>query len=261
MFAAIQNAHGGGANSFNLPDYRGRFLRGATGTINRDPDAASRTAMNDAGNTGNNVGSIQEWATGKPRIPFLFNVNVGMDHVDSTICAGHDNSAWNGESRSVTLTAEGGDRESRPPNVNVDFYILASDDPNSGDIFPIGGIIGIPGNALPPKGQWLLCNGASISNEAPFEKLFLAIAHDNGGDGKTFYLPNLQGQFLRGCDHRQGRDPDVASRYAALAGGQIGDNVGSVENWATGSPHNPGCGDRNTLGTSFSTTVAPRIIW
>ncbi len=50
---------GDGATTFNLPDLRGRFVRGVDGLANIDPDKASRTAMNAGGNTGNNVGSVQ----------------------------------------------------------------------------------------------------------------------------------------------------------------------------------------------------------
>ena len=61
LFASIGVTHGSGDGSttFNLPDYRGRFLRGTTGASANDPDSASRTAMNTGGNTGNNVGSVQ----------------------------------------------------------------------------------------------------------------------------------------------------------------------------------------------------------
>lgn len=61
LFAAIASAHGSGDGSttFNLPDYRGRILRGRDGGIARDPDRASRTAANSGGATGDNVGSVQ----------------------------------------------------------------------------------------------------------------------------------------------------------------------------------------------------------
>lgn len=62
LFAIIGITHGqgDGSTTFNLPDYRGRFLRGVDGGIARDPDRTTRTAMAAGGNTGNNVGSIQD---------------------------------------------------------------------------------------------------------------------------------------------------------------------------------------------------------
>ena len=45
--------------TFNLPDLRGRFLRGVDHGTGRDPDSASRTASNANGNTGDTVGSIE----------------------------------------------------------------------------------------------------------------------------------------------------------------------------------------------------------
>lgn len=60
LFAAIGTAHGfSSSTDFRLPDYRGRFLRGVSGTSGNDPEASGRTAMNSGGNTGNNVGSVQ----------------------------------------------------------------------------------------------------------------------------------------------------------------------------------------------------------
>lgn len=60
LFAVIGTAFGAvDGTHFNIPDWRGRFMRGTDGGTGRDPDSASRTAMNVGGNTGNNVGSIQ----------------------------------------------------------------------------------------------------------------------------------------------------------------------------------------------------------
>jgi hypothetical protein len=62
LFAAIGTTHGegDGITTFNLPDYRGRFLRGVDDGVGRDPDADSRAAANTGGNTGDAVGSVQE---------------------------------------------------------------------------------------------------------------------------------------------------------------------------------------------------------
>jgi len=61
LFSAIGNAYGSGdgANTFNLPDFRGMFLRGVDGNAGRDPDDATRTASAAGGNVGNAVGSVQ----------------------------------------------------------------------------------------------------------------------------------------------------------------------------------------------------------
>ena len=60
LFAAIGETYGNGdgATTFNLPDYRGRFLRAQDDGAGRDPDAAGRTDRGD-GTGGDNVGSIQ----------------------------------------------------------------------------------------------------------------------------------------------------------------------------------------------------------
>ncbi len=51
---------GDGSSTFNLPDLRGMFLRGVAGTDTvGDPDAGTRLANAQGGNSGNNVGSYQ----------------------------------------------------------------------------------------------------------------------------------------------------------------------------------------------------------
>lgn len=67
LFDAIGAAHGNGsddmnpATDFNLPDHRGYFLRGVSGSTNRDPDTGDgdRPANHPGGNVGNRVGSVQ----------------------------------------------------------------------------------------------------------------------------------------------------------------------------------------------------------
>jgi microcystin-dependent protein len=62
LFAVIGETWGDGDNAttFEVPDLRGRFLRGWDHGSTRDPDAASRTADNGGGNSGDNVGSWQD---------------------------------------------------------------------------------------------------------------------------------------------------------------------------------------------------------
>ncbi len=63
LFAIIGTSYGvgDGSTTFNLPDMRGRFLRGVDGGAGNDPDAGSRSA-NNGGNSGDNVGSYQNHA-------------------------------------------------------------------------------------------------------------------------------------------------------------------------------------------------------
>ncbi len=70
LFAAIGIAHGRGDTKcsfqdgcdFNLPDYRGRFLRGVDAGADRDKDSAKRTAPAPGGNVKTKVGSVQSAA-------------------------------------------------------------------------------------------------------------------------------------------------------------------------------------------------------
>jgi len=64
LFDVIGTAFGtASGTTFNLPDFQGRFLRGRDNSAGRDPDAASRTAQNTGGATGDNVGSVQTTKT------------------------------------------------------------------------------------------------------------------------------------------------------------------------------------------------------
>jgi len=62
LFSAIGTAfgEGDGSTTFNLPDLRGRFVRGYDNGAGNDPDAGSRTASASGGDTGDNVGSVQD---------------------------------------------------------------------------------------------------------------------------------------------------------------------------------------------------------
>ncbi len=236
LFRALGQAHGGTGDMFDLPDYRGRFLRGADNGAEHDPDSASRSAMASGGATGDAVGSIQGFATAPPRQPFTISVKVGSTDKDSDRCAGHSNAEWNSGSVTVSFTASGGDAESRPVNVTVDFYVLCSAEDGSADVFPIGGVIAFAGNVSPPSDAWLPCDGSSQLSTGRFAALFAAIGSDNGGEGGSFDVPDYQGCFLRGTDRGQGRDPDAARRIAAKPGGRSGDAVGSLQGWATAKP-------------------------
>lgn len=59
LFQQIGTSHGSIGSNFNLPDYRGRFLRGLDAGTARDPDRASRANMSTGGLSGDNIGTVQ----------------------------------------------------------------------------------------------------------------------------------------------------------------------------------------------------------
>jgi microcystin-dependent protein len=131
LFSAIGIAWGEGEDSsvFNLPDMRGMFARGVDMGAGRDPDAASRLALNIGGNTGDKVGSYQ-FSTYENHNHFLQNASGHLSHVYDPI--GGTIAINTGSTAPTTLfeelpfaaetTFEGGN-ETRPINVNVNWII------------------------------------------------------------------------------------------------------------------------------------------
>jgi microcystin-dependent protein len=115
LFTAIGTIHGYGDNSttFNLPDYRGRFLRGWDHAIARDPDRASRTAMNTGGATGDTVGSVQTDAF-KSHIHTVTNSNGTGPGIGALSPVNISSNANTGST---------GGNETRPINANVMYCI------------------------------------------------------------------------------------------------------------------------------------------
>jgi len=104
------------STTFNLPDFRGRFLRGVDMGTARDPDRASRTTMNTGGNTGDAVGSIQSNQ--------IQTHTHGITVYDggTTTDSGIKSSAYFGGVRTGT-TLGGGGNETRPLNAYVNYII------------------------------------------------------------------------------------------------------------------------------------------
>ena len=101
----------------------------------------------------------------------------------------------------------------------------------SGNFIPPGVIMPF-GGATAPSG-WLICNTATGISTTTYAALYAAIGYAWGNPGGgLFNLPNLRGRFPRGVDKvadGTAIDPDRASRAASNAGGNINDNVGSVQ--------------------------------
>lgn len=105
---------GDGSTTFNLPDLRGQFLRGVSGSSSNDPDAGSRTAKKSGGNTGNNVGSFQD--------EDFKSHNHQINTINNTYGNGSVASTGGGPSSS-SITQNKGGNETRPKNANVYFII------------------------------------------------------------------------------------------------------------------------------------------
>jgi len=133
LFQSIGFAHGqAGETDFVLPDYRGFFLRGVASGSSWDPDRDERTVPYPAGkdgqkgNKGDRVGSIQTSATGLPNKGPLV---TSFPHIPKSSASkrqpfySRDYCVHNTDATTVNLTASGGDNESRPLNVYVDWYI------------------------------------------------------------------------------------------------------------------------------------------
>lgn len=136
LFAMIGTAwgEGDGSTTFNLPDLRGRFLRGVDGGTGRDPDAATRTASAPGGNAGALVGSAQDYATARPQDTDFSTdtagahqhlLNVGTAQITSAgvplLNSGGnalDRLSGSAGAHSHTIDA-GGDAETRPVNAAV----------------------------------------------------------------------------------------------------------------------------------------------
>ncbi|MBK1835059.1 tail fiber protein [Roseibacillus ishigakijimensis] len=153
LWDAIGTSHGTGGESegdFNLPDYRGRFLRGTDdpdgpegeeyAAAGLDPNAsdAQRPAMAPNGNAGNRVGSVQadEFKEHAHRLwanrTFVGAGNVGFDHPDAqyrtdiSITGRNSNASpayVNSNAVGRKLMEVSGGPETRPKNANVNFII------------------------------------------------------------------------------------------------------------------------------------------
>lgn len=244
LFDTIGQAFGSPADGrFNIPDFRGLFLRGVSEDSGNDPDAASRTALHDNGNAGNAVGSFQPWATGKPRKDFTATIpknKIGNSKLDKGACV-DDAGKYRDEDGYGDTDGTGGDKETRPINVYVYYLIKWKTTTNSGGLAtpPVGTVMAYAGHAITAlASNWASCEGAERQRVGKFESLFAAIgtAFGSTGDNK-FNLPDLRGYFLRGVNmDAENRDPEAEGREALQPGGNTGNAVGSKQADATGYP-------------------------
>lgn len=134
LFAVIGTAFGApDAAHFNVPDFRGRFLRGQDQGAGLDPDAATRTAMKPGGATGDAVGSVQGHMFARHNHDygdFKKLLKAGSNDVVATQPAPEWFNWWariaggNYMAEAAEINPAGG-AETRPVNASVRFIIKA----------------------------------------------------------------------------------------------------------------------------------------
>lgn len=249
--------------TWRVPELRGYFLRAAGYDTNRDPDASRRHPSNDAeegiSNKGNRIGTMQNYATASPR---TLSVGLAGNHfhdvanlpTESRHCSytiGNQSSCvkWANE---VTISSEegnhnhtvtGGDKETRPENIAVDFLIARDYLPQSAA--PIGTVMAFGGevkhyhilDSLERSG-WLFCNGDSLDKNA-FSALFEVIGAMYGESDNKFYLPDLRGYFIAGAGKvavgTQMKTSTTGNAVNALITTTDGDHTHSIDHVPTES--------------------------
>ena len=78
---------------------------------------------------------------------------------------------------------------------------------------------------------WLFCDGSAVSIDMYWELYgVIGTAFGKAPDAGMFLLPDLCGRFIRGVSGaRRWRDPDVSTRGHSAPGGNIGNQVGSLQ--------------------------------
>lgn len=123
LYAVIGTSFGSGNGSttFNLPDFRGRFLRGVDGAVGRDEGRTTRTAMNAGGNAGDLIGSVQLEDFKTHAHTFATGAGDGGGYANSSGVIARSANTSGTFSDYVTVTSGG--NETRPDNANVQFII------------------------------------------------------------------------------------------------------------------------------------------
>ena len=173
-----------------------------------------------ADNTGSAQDDVTTFPTGKPFIAAASGehthsiANVpGQDHHVSMGASGKlswNIMEWNSGDTDTSTDGEhthvltGGDAESRPLNIYLDWWIAQH---NLDGAPPIGSILAFGGDTTSVdlefslmQAGWMVCNGAKMNrNDAKYQPLFAVIGATYGGDALTFHTPDLRGMFVSGA--------------------------------------------------------------
>ncbi|MCR8558128.1 phage tail protein [Mucilaginibacter sp. BJC16-A38] len=137
LFRVINNLYGGTAPMFNLPDYRGYFLRGLAMNAQQDPGYDSRVVQPGSTGTAKGVGStqvcmVQTHEHGYTDYPGTPAPGGDVANADSLVNAKSTftTGLFTDNTGGTKLTGE----ETRPKNVYV-FYLIYAGRPNERDSF------------------------------------------------------------------------------------------------------------------------------
>lgn len=193
LFAKIGTTYGegDGTNTFNLPDLRGKFVRGLGG----NSDLLGKTQ----GDAIRNIQGEVDICHGDN------NVTNGVFRDNGRKSRGRDGNEWYSHSvifdaSTVVPTAN----ENRPLNMAMNYLIKASgsDAQNASleeirlDGIPIGGYLDYASDAVLPAG-FMVADGRSL-NKNEYPDLFKIIKYTYGGSEDNFNLPDFSdGKFAR----------------------------------------------------------------
>lgn len=193
LFAKIGTTYGegDGTNTFNLPDLRGKFVRGLGG----NSDLLGKTQ----GDAIRNIQGEVDICHGDN------NVTNGVFRDNGRKSRGRDGNGWYSHSvifdaSTVVPTAN----ENRPLNMAMNYLIKASgsDAQNASleeirlDGIPIGGYLDYASDAVLPAG-FMVADGRSL-NKNEYPDLFQIIKYTYGGSEDNFNLPDFSdGKFAR----------------------------------------------------------------
>lgn len=193
LFAKIGTTYGEGdsTNTFNLPDLRGKFVRGLGG----NSDLLGKTQ----GDAIRNIQGEVDICHGDN------NVTNGVFRDNGRKSRGRDGNEWYSHSvifdaSTVVPTAN----ENRPLNMAMNYLIKASgsDAQNASleeirlDGIPIGGYLDYASDAVLPAG-FMVADGRSL-NKNEYPDLFQIIKYTYGGSEDNFNLPDFSdGRFAR----------------------------------------------------------------
>lgn len=218
------------------PDLRGKFIRGVDWESVHDPDGKSRQPAPNGDTAG--LGTWQGCSTAfKDRKPCVDVEHFSKWYHKTSNAAGNHN--FRDDKYTDHQVWSGGDKETRPKNAAMHFYINTLPHDSQPD-FPVGGVIARIGELKDER--WLPCDGdprpiRTESGEDPLYKAIGKIWNWSTEIEDLFSVPNLFGRFIRGADlvGAPNGDPDRDNR-TEYYGWEKRVGAGSFQDWATAMP-------------------------